>query len=242
MKIAAYNMRKGGTQRVHWRRLIENHSIDLLLAQESFHQTEHLPADEFPELSGQSHWNSAGNNRWGSSVFSASGVVSPISVYGYKGWVTGVQVSEADWQTRGERLFVFSLHAPNGPGSYRGQVAKILDRIGRVTKGAAFILGGDFNISVSQSNVSDRPIHHRDLAIQSRMVNEFQLMNCYTSANPDEPLPQTLRWTGDQSVAYHCDGIFAPQTWKPRLKSSEVLSNHEWDALSDHNPVVATFE
>ena len=35
MKVATYNILKGGTQRIHWTKLIEDHSVDLLLIQES---------------------------------------------------------------------------------------------------------------------------------------------------------------------------------------------------------------
>ena len=35
-KIATYNMLKGGTKRVHWKRMLLEHDVDLLLAQESF--------------------------------------------------------------------------------------------------------------------------------------------------------------------------------------------------------------
>jgi len=66
-------------------------------------------------------------------------------------------------------------------------------------------------------------------------------MNCWMQANPDEPLHQTLRWTGNRATRYHCDGVFEPRKWKDRLKSSVVLSGEEWDDLSDHNPVLAKF-
>jgi hypothetical protein len=42
MKIATYNILKGGSQRVHWVKMIEDHSVDLLLVQESY------PHDEGP--------------------------------------------------------------------------------------------------------------------------------------------------------------------------------------------------
>ena len=36
MKIAAYNILKGGSQRVHWVRMIQDYDVDLLLVQESY--------------------------------------------------------------------------------------------------------------------------------------------------------------------------------------------------------------
>jgi len=35
MKIATYNILKGGSLRVHWAKMIEEHSVDLLLRQEA---------------------------------------------------------------------------------------------------------------------------------------------------------------------------------------------------------------
>ncbi|WP_138502207.1 hypothetical protein [Nostoc sp. PA-18-2419] len=54
-------------------------------------------------------------------------------------------------------------------------------------------------------------------------------------------MPQTLRWSGDQTKPYHCDGIFAPACWYQYLDECKVLSAPTWDNLSDHNPVVAVF-
>jgi hypothetical protein len=79
------------------------------------------------------------------------------------------------------------------------------------------------------------------LAIQARLADEFGVVNCWQSANPDLPLPQTLRWTGDRTIPYHCDGIFVPKSWRDRLRSCVVLDGDEWNLLSDHNPVLATF-
>jgi len=37
--------------------------------------------------------------------------------------------------------------------------------------------------------------------------------------------------------ALHCDGIFAPRAWRPRLMRCEVIAGTTWSRLSDHNPV-----
>jgi len=79
------------------------------------------------------------------------------------------------------------------------------------------------------------------LAIQARLADEFGLVNCWQAANPDQPLHQTLRWTNDRTIPFHCDGLLVPKAWKDRLVSCIVLSGDEWDRLSDHNPVLACF-
>lgn len=79
-----------------------------------------------------------------------------------------------------------------------------------------------------------------------RFVDDYrvvpQLVNCWAAANPGRPPDQTLRWTGDPGVPYHCDGVFVPAGWRDRLLSCAVLAGDEGEALSDHNPVVARFE
>jgi endonuclease/exonuclease/phosphatase family metal-dependent hydrolase len=103
------------------------------------------------------------------------------------------------------------------------------------------ILAGDFNLSVSHWPESQIPTTKRDLAIQARLADEFGLINCWQESNPGKQPEQTLRWTGDRSFPYHCDGIFVPKSWKHKLESCLILAGDEWNRLSDHNPVVARF-
>lgn len=242
MKIATYNILKGGSRRVHWRRLIEDHSVDLLLVQESYMHDEHLPPLEFPTARNQTVWEKIEENRWGSAVFSRSGSVTPVSVAGFSGWVVGAEIASASWQS-GYRdpLFAFSIHAPEIKGNYWKPVNKILDEIKRIAGDREIIIGGDFNLTVSNWTGLVPPVKKQDLAIQTRLSEEFGLLNCWQEANPSQPLHQTLRWTRNRTFPYHCDGLFVPKTWKDRLLSCSVLSGDEWTSLSDHNPVVASF-
>ena len=56
MNIATYNILKGGSQRVHWVRLIENYAVDFLLVQESYAPHEHLPPLLYPNARSLSAW------------------------------------------------------------------------------------------------------------------------------------------------------------------------------------------
>jgi hypothetical protein len=77
--------------------------------------------------------------------------------------------------------------------------------------------------------------------ILDRLVQEFGLVSCWQAAHPNRPLAQTLRWSADRHPPYHCDGIFVPRSWLDRLVSCRVIRGSRWNALSDHNPVVAEF-
>lgn len=239
MKIATYNILKGGSQRVHWIKMIEDFGVDLLLLQESYSQDEHLPLLLYPDLQNQSAWAMIEKRGWGSAIFSRAGLVKPLVVPGFSGWVVGAEITGASWQT--VPLLAFSVHAPVFKGSYSKPVNMILDEIKKIAAGREIIIGGDFNLTVSNWIGSGRPVSKQDLAIQARLADEFGLLNCWQSANPDQPLCQTLRWTGDRTIPYHCDGLFVPKAWKDQLQSCVVLSGDEWNRLSDHNPVVAQF-
>ena len=242
MNIATYNILMGGSQRVHWIKMIEDFGVDLLLVQESYPHHEHLPPLLYPDAGSQSAWEMVEQNRWGSAVYSRTGSAKPIPVLGFTGWVVGAEISGASWQAgTADSLLAFSVHAPSRNESYQKQVNKLLDEIKKVAVGREVVIGGDFNLTVSHSPGPERPTSKQDLAIQARLADEFGLFNCWQAANPDQPLHQTLRWTRDRKTPYHCDGLFVPKVWKDRLQSCSVLSGDEWNRLSDHKPVVACF-
>jgi endonuclease/exonuclease/phosphatase family metal-dependent hydrolase len=242
MKIATYNLLKGGSQRVHWIRMVKDSQVDLLLVQESYPHHDHLPPLLYPDAENQSVWEKVEQNRWGSAVFSWSGSVKAVAVPNFAGWVVGAEIRGASWQAGvADPLLAFSVHAPSKAESYQKQVHKLLDEIVKITRGREVIIGGDFNLTVSRWPGPERPTCKHDLAIQARLADEFGLLNCWQAANPGQPLHQTLRWNNDRTIPYHCDGLFVPKAWKDLLVSCVVLSEGVWDRLSDHNPVVACF-
>jgi endonuclease/exonuclease/phosphatase family metal-dependent hydrolase len=240
MKIATYNLRAGGTSRDHWQKLIEEEGVDLLLVQESSSPEKHLPELLYPSLHKQIVWEMVPGRRWGSGIFSRHGRVERISLAEFHGWVTGALISEVTWpDSSTDNLLVFSLHAPSVQESYAMQVNRILDRIKSMSTGMPVLIGGDFNLTVSRSNDPKKPTSKVDLNIQSRLETDFGLKNCWQTANPDCSLGQTLRWSRDTTIAYHCDGLFAPYAWSQFPFQCHILAGDAWSSMSDHNPVVA---
>ena len=92
----------------------------------------------------------------------------------------------------------------------------------------------------SQSLALDKPALKQDMVIQARLRDELERVNCWKVANPDRPLAQTLRWTGNRETAYHCDGLFVPAAWRERIRMCDVVTG--WEELSDHNPVVVDID
>lgn len=242
MKIATYNIRQGGSSRKHWAEMIDL-GVDLLLVQESYPHDEHLPPLLYQDLRNRSVWEKVEQNSWGSVVFSRSGTLKLVSVPRFTGWVVGAEICGASWQHSPDCcILAFSVHAPTrAERNYPKQVNKLLDEIGRISRGRDIVIGGDFNLTVSRLSDSERPLSKEVLKIQARLAEEFGLLNCWQTANPNQPLPQTLRWSKDRTIPYHCDGLFVPKSWKDRLESCVVLSGKDWDQLSDHNPVIAHF-
>jgi hypothetical protein len=243
MKIATYNLLKGGAKQCHWVKMLEDQLIDLLLVQESYPHCQHLPPLLYPNKIASSVWEMVKRNGWGSAVVAKGGVLKPIKVPGFAGWVVGAEIHDAAWQKGfADPLLAFSIHAPTGGESYFREVNKLLDGIAKLTQGCNIILGGDFNLTISHWSGSERAVSKQDLAIQARLHDEFGLLNCWQTANPDQPLAQTLRWASNRAIAFHCDGLFVPQSWQSGLVACAVLNGAEWEQLSDHNPVVACFE
>ncbi len=136
----------------------------------------------------------------------------------------------------------FSLHAPTTKDSYANEVYRILDKLNQVVDGRPCVIGGDFNLTVTHHADADRPTRATEHAIHTRLRDEFNLINCWQAANSDLPLAQTLRWSSNKDLVFHCDGIFVPSTWTSKLINCDVLTGPEWESLSDHSPVIATFE
>ena len=214
--------------------------------QESYAPSEHLN----PETYGSSHeraiWSPVEKNgeslAWGSGVYFAAGLPTPLELPDFAGWVVGAELPTRSCDAGAKQLRVFSIHAPSGMGTYPKVVNSILDMLLDYRDGCDIIIGGDFNLSVSKRPATEeRTTTTADLKIQARLESEFGLLNCWQTANPNTPPAQTLRWDRDRTVPYHCDGIFAPESWRDRLQSCKVVSGENWERLSDHNPVVAEF-
>jgi len=242
MKIVTFNLRTGGRRGTnnHWRKILKDLSPDLVLAQETYSPESYFQPEEFSRKAQSAIWTPI--SKWGSGVLSTRHHMTPIAVPEFEGWVTGARIVEFSLVGGPPTpLSVFSLHTPS-PGPYPLRLDRILDRIGDLALDTDLLVGGDFNINTAVRHMSEDIRNYDDnLAIIDRLRREFGLVNAWQAVHPNTNLPQTLRWSGDQSKPYHCDGLFIPVAWLPRLKSCEVLAG-DWKDMSDHNPIVASFE
>ncbi len=239
-RLVAYNFLTGGSpKRVRqWSRVLKTLTPDIVLGQECRPPSE-CPGEGFrPATADSFHWRSAGSSRWGSAVLVRAAKLLPIDVPQYDGWVVGGEVTGARWSEVPVR--VFSIHGPAGERGYIRTMHEILDRIVRLRGDADLVLGGDFNVAVGRRVAGHpRPLSRAENELLDRVEGELGLLTCWQTANPGRPLAQTLRWGPNPKTAYHCDGIFVPRSWAPRLAACRVVRGSRWTQLSDHNPVVA---
>jgi hypothetical protein len=231
MRIVTFNFLAGGSSRRngHWQAVRGRLAPDVLLAQEC-----RPPSDG----GGTGLWARASTRGWGTGVFLAQGSIRPIPVRGFAGWAVGGEVELAAWSSS-RPLRVFSVHCPVGEHGYMRSLGRILDRLARIGEGADLVVGGDLNVVAGYRSPGEpvRMLRGEKLLLD-RLVGELGLVPCWQAMHPGKPLAQTLRWSGNRVLPYHCDGIFVPRSWRGRLESAEVVSGPEWDRLSDHNPVV----
>jgi len=248
VRLVAYNLGQGGKRDVAvWTRVLPLLAPDLLFVQESRDPTQSwlgvLPGTR-PES-----WLWAavpgGRQRWGSGLWVREGRLTPLPVpEDFAGRVVAAVVEGREWPGVGAAPVVaLSIHAPTRKGSsYIKEVGRILDFAGALADGRPLILAGDFNVVVGMRQASQSPTVSRgERELLERLRDDFDLIPCWQTAHPGEPLARTLRWMHRiDSPPYHCDGLFVPRAWASSLQSCTVLEDGEWCALSDHNPVVAT--
>jgi endonuclease/exonuclease/phosphatase family metal-dependent hydrolase len=241
MKIATYNLRAGGRRgdRIHWRRMIEDFTPEILLVQETRHPSLYLEPDFYAANRHRICWLAAQDRSWGSAIFVRSGRLKPLTLPVHHGYVVAAEVIGSDWSKRtGRPLRVVSLHVP---APYKRPMNEILDFIGTLKSTHDLILGGDFNLAVGIRHASETVPADPPWLLR-RLRREFNLMSCWQAVHPNRDLAQTLRWARNPATAYHCDGVFVPATWYQYLEDCQVIAHSTWDILSDHNPVVVTLD
>jgi exonuclease III len=234
VKIVTYNLRFGSAGRNHWPKVLEELDPDIFLTQESYPPNQHLAPLLDAGLHCHASWSPVGKQHWGSAVYVKGHRPSRLDLRNVEGHVVGVEVPEFAWpDPEGCRLRVFSVHAPD-TGDYYRAVHSVLDQIAEVRDDCDLVIGGDF-LSTERHESEPRQTGEVDLTIQARLRDEFGLIDCWQTAHPRQPL-------ATKPAPYHGDGIYIPASWQERLQKCVVMSDDEWDKMSDHCPVMAEFQ
>jgi exonuclease III len=240
LRLVAYNFLNGGSAKRpgQWSRVLRTLEPDVVLGQECRPPGECAGESFRPTAEDSFVWRPAGKpRRWGTGVLVRAARLAPIEVPHFGGWVVGGEIRSRRWSARPVRIF--SVHGPPGERGYVRTMHAILDCLLDIKGRADLILGGDFNVVVGRRPADDpRPFSRGERELLDRIDGELELISCWQTANPGRRLAQTLRWSGNPNIPYHCDGIFVPRAWGPRLASCRVVRGPRWTRLSDHNPVV----
>jgi endonuclease/exonuclease/phosphatase family metal-dependent hydrolase len=249
MRLVTYNMGQGGSRNPPlWARRLQSLKPDLFFVQEAREPAQFwLQALQSTRGARQGCciWEAIPGRRWGSGFWANKGSITPLPVPEvYRGRVIAALVEGRCWPGSSETpVVVLSIHAPAPKGStYVKEVGRILDLASALAGGLPLILAGDFNVAVGLRQPEHRPqVTRGESDLLLRLREEFGLVPCWQTAHPGKPLARTLRWLRrNDSLPYHCDGVFVPAAWAPALRTCTVLEDEDWCALSDHNPVVAT--
>lgn len=232
MRIVTWNLRHGAGEAT-LPHLQAELRADIVLLQE---------ATTAPDHTG-TIWAKVPDGRWGSAVVTTLSTTRPIAVPGYEGWVVGAEIDSEFGP-----LAVFSVHAPTSTPAcqrrpYTDEVVAIIGLIREAVRpGVHLVVGGDFNFTLGERHASEAmkttAAERRALAA----IADVGLVSCWAAAHPDQPLPQTLRWSGDRApgktTPYHCDGILVPKGWSGCV-ACEIHTAQPY-MVGDHNPVSAT--
>ncbi len=188
-------------------------------------------------------WTAAPGLAWGSAILVNSGELTAIPIPGFEGWVVGGRWTRSSGQGE-DHVYVFSLHAPaNGrtdvSGSYIAQCAAAVERIvAAVPPDAPLIIGGDFNCSLGERLQGEEVPSKQE---EKRMLPRFRELGftiAWRDLHAHMPLPQTLRWVGAPSKAFHCDGFLVRGRSVLAAVQCEVLTAASLQQHSDHFPVL----
>lgn len=237
LKVASWNMAHWTHRKVTqqaWSYLDTEIAADITLVQESAPPTTHQ--NEFCV------WREIGGNRkWGSGVLTKRLPVTEFKLErnDYPGALTVADVILPDNST----LVVVSAYGQMDKNGYSiTTLHRMLSDLthlfnGELRKGGKpkIILGGDLNAS-SQFDDKQGNESHR---IFFQRLEDFGLVDCQGAFTHERP--RTLRHT-KSGFPWVNDYIFASKSLAKKVVACEVVERPEIHNLSDHNPVVVTFE
>lgn len=243
MKVVSYNLHFGGRKGPDnvWQHMVRDFTPDLVFAQESRDPCKDLSAGD--DIHGRHClWKNAQDRDWGSAIFARTALLEPVPLGAFEGWVIGARIN--DIAIGGERrsLMVFSIHAKS-PGPYVPVVRKILGTIEKAwDRTTPLILAGDFNMTMAYRQDGEALKNFpAEIEILERMRGDFGVVNAWQALHPGVDLPQTLRWSNDRTIPYHCDGIFLSEALLASVESARIVQEDHWTKASDHNPILVDF-
>jgi endonuclease/exonuclease/phosphatase family metal-dependent hydrolase len=235
IRIVSWNLERGRAAGT-WQAIARDCAADLVLLQET----------PKPQSDGLAHWQPVRPQLWGSAVVAMNGQLERVEVAQYRGWVTGARWSRGT-KASTEDVYVFSVHSPThhqeAPRhSYIRESRMIVDRIVKaVPRNARLVVGGDFNFASFGERADGERLATKPA--ERDALDDFRskgFLVAWRDLHPAAPLPQTLRWSGDRTTPFHCDGYLVRGFEASRL-ACEVLAREQLMVMSDHLPVTLVY-
>jgi exodeoxyribonuclease III len=146
--------------------------------------------------------------------------------------------------TGGKINFILFAVWANNPddkdGQYVTQVWKAIHYYDKLLSGTEIILAGDFN----SNTIWDRPKREGNHSALVKKLEEKQIFSTYHEYYKLEQGKEkhpTLFMYRHQDKPYHLDYCFASDYFMQKLEKVQVGTYRKWTALSDHKPLIVTF-
>lgn len=246
LRLLTYNLHFGGGKDQNlWKRMMDDFSPDIVFAQETRHPRDYFEKPEFSAFKSCVHQNVPTHGQWGSAILSKRHELRqvPVTDEDYKGWAIGALARDLEIGGMPQEILLVSFHAPSlKSGSYEKHVGAMLAQIASRWSSMSIIIGGDFNLTTAYSRSGSELGENTagEVRILRKLKDELGVTNAWQHLYPATDLPQTLRWSKDKSIPYHCDAIFLSAGLAPHIVQAEVHGEGEWGVLSDHNPILVT--
>jgi exodeoxyribonuclease III len=147
--------------------------------------------------------------------------------------------------TNGKFSFILFAIWANNPADkgfqYVGQIWKALKHYKTLLKNNHVVLIGDFN----SNTIWDKPRREGNHSTVVQHLKELNIHSCYHQYFKSEQGKEkhsTLFMYRKKNMGYHIDYCFASKHFSDRLKSIEVGKHKDWNAYSDHIPLIADFD
>jgi exonuclease III len=236
LKIVSWNMGHWLHQSVSqkaWEFLEKSIAPDIMLLQEAM-----PPLDRRTETC---LWKEIGGRRnWGSGVLTKNLALKEIDIKNdYPGSLVVTDIILPD----GSILVVISMYGLMDEHGYAittlhrmlSDLTHLIDGKFRAGGRPKIILGGDLNASPQWDDKYGTKTHR----IFFDRLEAFGLVDCQGIMT--EGRPRTLRHSRS-TVPWVNDYIFASESLAKKVISHEIIESSEMNILSDHNPVVVTFD
>lgn len=238
MRVVSWNSQGAFRKKIN---AILSLSPDILVIQEC-EPPEKLVLDPLLPKATNFHWHSDGSKK-GLAIFSYSDYeIRLLQEYNPEfRYILPFQIKHK--KDRKKSFTLFAVWAMNNKEDYYkryiGQVWNAIKYYASILK-KDVVLIGDFN-SNKIWDTKDRIANHTDVVNFLQKKNIHSIYHKYHKLNQGEEIHPTFYLYRKKERPYHIDYCFASADLYKRIKSFQIGVFDQWNALSDHMPLIVDF-